>query len=338
MLDIPFREIEFYSVTPAGGKLMIPIEDIAYLRVAVDDLDEQERFLLDFGMERVGRTDRALYMRGAGTQPVIHISELRSDDYRPAVGLIPASPADLDSCARAFDVPVEENTEPGGGKIVRVTDPAGFRVEIVHRPPAEPLSVRPIVPGNFGPDRSGYGRLNAKQRFGSGPSHVLRLGHAVMFVPDAHETFEWYTRNFNFQISDSYFLPGDESRSVVILARCGLGKRFTDHHTLAFMDLKAFPNLSRAFDHSAYEVLDWDDLMVGHDFLADAGRTHSYGVGRHVEGGMVFDYWRDSAGNKIEHWVDGDYVNEDYEPAHVLLGSGNKGRSWGPEPTAPFLA
>ena len=56
---------------------MIPIEDIAYLRVAVDDLDEQERFLLDFGMERVGRTDRALYMRGAGTQPVIPAVSVR---------------------------------------------------------------------------------------------------------------------------------------------------------------------------------------------------------------------------------------------------------------------
>lgn len=317
---------------------MITIEDVAYIRVAVDDLAEQERFLLDFGMQRVDRTDRALYMRGAGTQPVIHISELWSDAYRPTIGLVAASLVDLESCARAFGVAVEENAEPGGGAIVRVTDPAGFQVEILHRPPAEPLSVRAIRPNNFGPDRYRYGRLNTKQRFDGSASHVLRLGHVVMFVPNCDEAFEWYARHFNFRISDSSYRQDDESRTLFIFARCGLGQRFTDHHTLAFIDLKAAPNLRElTFDHSAYEVLDWDDLMVGHDFLANAGRTHSYGVGRHIVGGMVFDYWRDSAGNKVEHWVDGDYVNDDYENTRHALGSVPP-KSWGPEMSASFLA
>jgi catechol 2,3-dioxygenase-like lactoylglutathione lyase family enzyme len=317
---------------------MITIEDVAYIRVAVDDLEEQERFLLDFGMLRVHRTDRALYMRGAGTQPVIHISELRSDEYRPAIGLVAASLADLESCARAFGVAVEKNAEPGGGAIVRVTDPAGFQVQILHRPPAEQLLLRAIRPSNFGPGRFAYGRLNAKQRFESSASHVLRLGHVVMFVPNCDQVFDWYARHFNFRISDSLCSPQDESRSMLIFARCGLGQRFTDHHTLAFIDLSAFPNLrERTFDHSAYEVLDWDDLMVGHDYLASAGRTHSYGVGRHVAGGMVFDYWRDSAGNKVEHWVDGDYVNDDYEKTRHALGS-VPAKSWGPELSASFLA
>jgi hypothetical protein len=317
---------------------MITIEDIAYLRVAVDDLQEQEQFLLDFGMQRAGRTDRALYMRGAGTQPVIHISELRSAGYRPTVGLVAASQADLESCAQSFGVAVRENAEPGGGGIVRVTDPCGSQVEIVHRPPADALPVRALTPGNFGPDRTGYGRFNTKQRFSESPSHVLRLGHAVMFVRNCDEVFAWYARHFNFQISDSLCRRGDESRSLLIFARCGLGERFTDHHTLAFIDSTAAPNLpERGFDHSAYEVLDWDDLMLGHDFLAKAGRTHSYGVGRHVAGGMVFDYWRDSAGNKLEHWADGDYVNDQYETSRHAMGS-VPAKSWGPELPASFLA
>jgi catechol 2,3-dioxygenase-like lactoylglutathione lyase family enzyme len=317
---------------------MITIEDVAYLRVAVDDLAEQERFLLDFGMQRADRTDRALYMRGAGTQPVIHISELQSDAYRPTIGLVAASLADLEGCAQEFGVAVEENAEPGGGAIVRVTDPAGFRVEILHRPPAERLSVRAIRPINFGHGRFRYGRLNTKQRFDASPSHVLRLGHVVMFVPDCDEAFEWYARHFNFRISDSSYRQDDESRTLFIFARCGLGQRFTDHHTLAFIDWRAAPNLrALTFDHSAYEVLDWDDLMVGHDFLANAGRTHSYGVGRHIVGGMVFDYWRDSAGSKVEHWVDGDYVNDDYENTRHALGS-VPAKSWGPEISASFLA
>jgi catechol 2,3-dioxygenase-like lactoylglutathione lyase family enzyme len=317
---------------------MITIEDVAYLRVAVDDLQQQEQFLLDFGMQPARRTARAVYMRGAGTQPVIHISELRSEEYRPAIGLVAASRTDLQSCAKSFGAAVEANEEPGGGEIVRVTDPCGFQVEIVHRPPADTLPVRPIRPGNFGPLRSGYGRFNKKQRFANGPSHVLRLGHVVMFVRNCDEAFAWYSRHFNFQISDSLCRRDDESRSLLIFARCGLGDRFTDHHTLAFIDSTAAPNLpERGFDHSAYEVLDWDDLMLGHDFLANAGRTHSYGIGRHLAGGMVFDYWRDSAGNKLEHWADGDYINEEYETSRHPIGS-VPAKSWGPELPASFLA
>ncbi|SRR6266446_734570 len=316
---------------------MIAIEDVAYIRVAVDDLEAQERFLLDFGMHRVHRTDRALYMRGAGTQPVIHISELRTDDYRPGIGLIAASPGELEKIALTLGAAVEQNAEPGGGKIVRTTDPFGFQVEIVHRPPVEALPARQIKPGNFGADRSRYGRFNAKQHFERGPSHVLRLGHVVLIVPSCNEAFDWYAQHFNFKISDSYHAPNDPARHMVVFARCGLGQRFTDHHTLAFVDSSAFKELpERGFEHSAYEVLDWDDVALGHDFLTSAGHRHTFGIGRHIAGGMVFDYWRDTAGNKVEHWADGDHVNDDYERWHVPAGT-VPFQSWGPKPSADFF-
>jgi catechol 2,3-dioxygenase-like lactoylglutathione lyase family enzyme len=316
---------------------MITIEDIAYVRVAVDDLQEQEQFLLDFGMHRVERTDRALYMRGAGTQPVIHISELGTEEFRPAVGFMATSLTDLEKFARASGATVEQNTEPGGGQIVRVTDPSGYRVEVVHRPPVDVLPLRAIKPANFGSARSGYGRFNVKAHFEPGPSHVLRLGHAAMIVRNCDESLEWYSRHLNLKVSDSYYSRDDASRHMVIFVRCGLGKRFTDHHTLVFVDATAFKELpERGFDHTAYEVLDWDDVMVGHDFLATAGYAHSFGVGRHIAGGMVFDYWRDSAGHKVEHWADGDHVNDDYESWNVPAGS-VPFKSWGPEVSPDFF-
>jgi catechol 2,3-dioxygenase-like lactoylglutathione lyase family enzyme len=316
---------------------MITIQDIAYIRVSVHDLEKQERFLLDFGMKRAARTDRALYMRGAGTQPVLHISELKTDKYRPAIGLVATSLADLETTARTFGVTVEKNLEPGGGKIVRVTDPAGFQVEVVHRPPADALPLRVITQDNVGPDRKAFGRLNAYRRFERGPSQVLRLGHVGMVVPNCDEAFEWYSRHFNFKPSDSFYAGDDAATNVAMFARCGLGQRFTDHHTLALFDRRAFPDLpDPGFDHSAYEVLDWDDVMVGHDHLLKGGYVHSFGVGRHVAGGMVFDYWRDSAGNKIEHWSDGDNVNDDYPKSHQPIGS-IPFNSWGPEPAPNFF-
>jgi len=43
-------------------------------------------------------------------------------------------------------------------------------------------------------------------------------------------------------------------------------------------------------------VADLDDLMAGHDRLKIGGRHAGMGVGRHLLGSQVFDYWRDPWG------------------------------------------
>ena len=35
-------------------------------------------------------------------------------------------------------------------------------------------------------------------------------------------------------------------------------------------------------------------------------REAAWGVGRHIMGSQVFDYWKDPFGNELEHWTDGD--------------------------------
>jgi hypothetical protein len=54
---------------------MIAVEDVAYARIAAPDLDLMESCLADFGPRRALRTKAALYMRGHGSDPVIHIIE-----------------------------------------------------------------------------------------------------------------------------------------------------------------------------------------------------------------------------------------------------------------------
>ena len=49
-----------------------------------------------------------------------------------------------------------------------------------------------------------------------------------------------------------------------------------------------------------------DDLMRGHTHLKNAGRKAAWGVGRHILGSQVFDYWKDPWGHELEHWTDGD--------------------------------
>jgi hypothetical protein len=43
--------------------------------------------------------------------------------------------------------------------------------------------------------------------------------------------------------------------------------------------------------HSSFEVNDFDTQLLGHDWLREKGWTNSWGVGRHLLGSQVFDYW-----------------------------------------------
>jgi catechol 2,3-dioxygenase-like lactoylglutathione lyase family enzyme len=308
---------------------MIAIEDVAYVRVTARDLAGQEKFLLDFEMHTVEWQNQSLYMRGAGPQPVVHITELAREGFVPGLGLIAASLEDLKSVAQTTGAKIEPNHEPGGGQVIRLTDPAGYRVDVIHREPVAPLPCRDPLSLNWG-GRTKYARFNTKVRIPESPSTVLRLGHVVMKVPGVKEVFGWYAELFGLRVSERVYMD-DPTMPIALFARCGLGQRYTDHHSIAFMQIPG-----RGFDHSAFEVLDWDDIMLGHAQLAKSGHKHSYGVGRHVAGSMIFDYWRDSGNNKIEHWVDGDQVNDDYEGTNLPM-SAVEMASWGPDVTAEFV-
>ena len=67
---------------------------------------------------------------------------------------------------------------------------------------------------------------------------------------------------------------------------------------------------------------DFDDLMVGRDHLLmnDNGWRPYWGIGRHVLGGQIFDYWKDPFGFTVEHWTDSDLLKADTPAgAHHIL-------------------
>lgn len=43
--------------------------------------------------------------------------------------------------------------------------------------------------------------------------------------------------------------------------------------------------------HTSYETHDFDTQVLGHDWLRDKGYQNCWGVGRHVMGSQIFDYW-----------------------------------------------
>ena len=129
---------------------MIAVQDIAFVRYQVTDLDRMENFLTDFGLHRAARTESALYMRAAGAAHHVHVSELGPTNETVGFGLHAQSAADLDCLARHLGKSVQTNPEPGGGLRVRFNDPAGFVVDVVHGmaqqaplPAREPILANP---------------------------------------------------------------------------------------------------------------------------------------------------------------------------------------------------
>ena len=87
------------------------------------------------------------------------------------------------------------------------------------------------------------------------------------------------------------------------------------------------------FNHAAFEVADLDDLMAGHERLKASGHTAEWGIGRHILGSQIFDYWRDPWGHTLEHWTDGDLFNAQ-DGSNTASLQDLLGVQWGPTPPA----
>jgi catechol 2,3-dioxygenase-like lactoylglutathione lyase family enzyme len=309
---------------------MIAVADIAWVRYAAPDLDLMEAFLEDFGLHRAQRTATKLYMRGCGPEPFVHVTE-KGAKRSIGFAMRARSADDLGIIARQQGVPVMKREESGGGEVATILDPDGNRIEIVHGYVASaPLPSR--APFSFNPSERRT-RRNDTVRSAARPSHVQRLGHVAIHTGKFKEMRAFYLDVLGMRISDSYHM-GTAANPVASFLHCGLKQEFVDHHTVALIG-----DGGTGFEHCAFEVIDLDDVMSGNRYLLSRNRwQHSWGIGRHVEGSQVFDYWRDPFGNKIEHWTDGDLVNDDYAGGSVEFNPTVCLSQWGPAITADFLA
>ncbi len=277
---------------------MIKVDDIAYVRFQAPDLDKMEAFLSDFGLATAQRDANALYMRGQGADPFLHVTHKGEPGFA-GVAFKARSLDELTALAKSQDTKVEALDGPGGGKVVRLKDPDGFTVEVVAG--RETMQAAAIPPAPLINDARKQPRQNAPKLVSQGASHVKRLGHCVLNVSNFRASEAWYKERFGFITSDEIKLSPEFALGAFL--RCDRGDQPADHHTL-FMLGTGTPK----FNHAAFEVVDLDDLMSGHDHLKDNAREAQWGVGRHILGSQIFDYWRDPWGHTLEHWTDGDLM------------------------------
>jgi hypothetical protein len=305
------------------------VRDIAWGRLRSPDLDKQEEFLLDFGMARAARTKDKLFMRGTDPAHHLHVTELGPPGF---IGLAyyAASEEDLHKLARVPGAtPVENIDEPGGGKRVRLKEPNGYQVEVVWGiEKVDPLPVRPNIV-NWGTEK--YRRAGDLCRLPAGPSQVKRIGHGVLTTKDLKGTLKWFRETLGFICSDDVY-AGAPDHLIGSFNRCDCGDDYVDHHV--FFGIQAEKN---GLNHLSFEVQDFDDVMMGHEYLGKKGKyEHMWGIGRHLLGSQVYDYWCDPWSRVHEHWTDSDVLNvhngSNLVPAHEALVS-----QWGEAPPQKFI-
>ncbi|MFD5064533.1 MULTISPECIES: VOC family protein [unclassified Streptomyces] len=309
---------------------VIKAADLAWLEFEKPDLDQAEVFARDFGFAIAARTEGELWLRGtfAGS-PCMVIRRGRASRFiGPAFRA--AERADLDRLARATGSTVRDIGVPSGGQSVALLDPSGLPVRVVHcteqlpaLPEQEPLTL------NFGTDHC---RTNATQRPPREPSRIQRLGHVVLETRVFARTLDWYLDTLGMIVSDFLFLDGQRGRGpTMAFVRCDQGSVAVDHHTLA---LHLGPGTG--YVHSAYQVTDLDAIGAGGEYLTERGYQRSWGIGRHIQGSQLFDYWRDPDHFMLEHFADGDLFSCDLEPGWAPMSASGLAQ-WGPPVTRDFL-
>jgi catechol 2,3-dioxygenase-like lactoylglutathione lyase family enzyme len=299
---------------------VIKIVDVSHVRFTAPDLAEMKRFLEDFGMTEVPAADGLLYVRGAGPAPFLHATAKGPPGFA-GLGLRAESVEDLERLARAEGARIEDFLAPGAGKVVRLHDPDGRLVEVVAGQAMAPdAPLEPEASRNSPHERK---RLRTPVRVRAGAATVVRLGHCVFEVSDFRALEAWYKTRFGFITSDEIEFAPQQAMGAFL--RCDRGDTPTDHHTLFLLQSPRGPG----FNHAAFEVADMDDLMRGHTHLKNAGRRAAWGVGRHILGSQIFDYWKDPWGHELEHWTDGDLFVAADGPGRATM-QDLLGVQWGP--------
>ncbi|KAJ5757374.1 uncharacterized protein N7511_006068 [Penicillium nucicola] len=309
----------------------IRLVKLSHMRYQHPDLKEITTFLQDFGMVISKQTDDEIWYRGYGVDPYVYYAKKGPKQFLGGAFEV-ESYQDLEKATKIETAgKIEDLSDaPGGGFMVTLTDPEGFAMNLV-------FGQRPATPGEY-PEKLELNyetekpRVRSFLRFQPGPAAVHKLGHYGFCATNFEALVEFYTKNFNIVPTDFLYVEKEQTKTnVALFAHIDRGDEHVDHHSL-FMS----SNPTSHVHHCSFEVHDFDTQKLGHQWLAKKDYKSVWGVGRHILGSQIFDYWWDTTGNMIEHYADGDLVND-----QTPIGYGPAGDEslavWGPEVPSWFL-
>ena len=286
---------------------MIKVHDLGWLEFVKPDLKKAEVFALAFGFTVALRTEDELQLRGsdAGAPCVLVRRGERSRFVGPAsVAADPVRPAAAGRGDRAHRGPLPESL---GGMRLEPTDPSGIR-SASSRASTSSGAGSPASPVfNVGHTRSS-GSTRPSVRRGN------RLGCSgsgtSWWKPPYRQALDWYLENL-----------GPDRERLPVLRRAARARAGDELHPLRPRRHPRRPSHAgddagpaNRYVHSAYQVADLDALAAGGEYLREHGYRRSWGIGRHIQGSQLFDYWRDPDGFMVEHFSDGDMFDRTVEP------------------------
>lgn len=317
----------------------LPVEDLrvrlrktSFVIYSHIDLGKAVQFLQDFGLTVVHRSpdNGEVYLGGYGPDPFVYIAkraegvtsrfEGAAYEVEEHSELLKASKIAGASAIRTLD-------SPGGGECVTLRDPAGHPVHLVYGQKQKEVTRADLrhhrLTLNYEDEKPRRGEFH---RFTPGPVPVYKWGHYGVTYPEGkYQTMlDWYTKTLALAPSDFVYRDG---QPMTVFFHIDRGEDYTDHHAFFFKPTK--PGFLPHVAHSAFEVHDFDMQQLGHDFLMSKGYELCWGVGRHVLGSQIFDYWFDPSKFIVEHYADGDLVNKHTPISHKQAGPDTLA-VWGP--------
>lgn len=316
-------ESHFERRLPAGvqalarPKAMGRATELAFLRWEKRQLAATERFWRDFGMHIASASPQRVVARGTGPAPCIAIAIQGSRDRFVGPAFRMSDDTDLERYVQTLGARrLPPDSIPGGGVGIELTDPSGRSVWLLQRQQlAEPLPVRAPLIADMNCAQHAP-RVNRTVRPPIEPAKIVRLGHVVMQTLDFAGMMDWYQRVLGIIPTDVQYLA--DGSPALAFCRLNLGDQPADHHTLVIVG-----GIEEKYEHSAYEVIDLDALGQGQQVLRAQGHKHMWGIGRHVLGSQLFDYWFDPDGFEYEHYTDGDLFTADFETTYSPLTFGS---------------
>ena len=308
---------------------VIKVTDIAYTRLRAPDLDQMQEFLDNFGLVQSAKSNNAIYNRA--TDPVHHVHVVEKGEPKfVGIAYHAASEDDLKTISKAPGASgIENMDEPGGGKRVRLTEPNGYQIEVVWGMEKVAELPAPRQALNTGSDP--LARRGDLMRLPKGPSRVKRTAHAVLGTPKVKETVNWFRHHLGFICSDDVY-AGTKDNLIGSFNRIDGGETFVDHHVFF-----AINHSHAGLNHISFEVQDMDDVFMGHQHMRTVGKyEHMWGIGRHLLGSQVYDYWADPWRRVHEHWADSDRLNL-ANGSNLLSAEEALVSQWGDPPPQKFI-
>ena len=141
-------------------------------------------------------------------------------------------------------------------------------------------------------------------RLTKSPTTIQRIGHGVLSTPKVKETAAWFRETLGMIRSDDVY-AGDKDNVIGAFSRLDRGADYVDHHVLFCVN-----NTKTGLNHVSYEAQDIDAVFQDHEYIKRLGKyDHMWGIGRHLLGSQVYDYWCDPWGRVHERWADTDRLN-----------------------------